>query len=163
MVDIRREYSAYVSAGSAGTVHSENARRCEREHNLVGNKGTHVRRRKERVGMQQLGRRSCQVTESDCVVLHTQARVLRFRVERLPVSMSIPSMVHQRLAYPCPVRIDAHSIGLDPVEQRRNFADFLADEPFVLRSLALGRWPSVKMSQKSMPIGSEGARPEEET
>ena len=90
------------------------------------------------------------------VVLHTQTRALVFRVERLPVSMNTPSIIHPRLAYPCPVSTDAHSIGLDPVHQRRNFADFLADEPFALRPLALGRLPPVKMPQKSMPIGSEG-------
>ena len=91
------------------------------------------------------------------VVLHTRARILVFRVERLPVSMNIPSIVQQRLAYPCPVSTDAHSIGLDPVNQRWNFADFLADERFALRPLALGRQPPVEMLRKSMPIGFEGA------
>ena len=77
--------------------------------------------------------------------------------------MNIPLVVYQRLAYPCPVSPDAHRIGLDTVDQRRNFADFLADEPFVLRPLALGRKRQVKMPQKSMPVGSGGASLREES
>ena len=47
------------------------------------------------------------------VVVHTQARALLFRVERLPLLMSITATVYLQPAYPSPACTVTHGISLD--------------------------------------------------
>ena len=93
---VRKEYAAHKCGGNAGTVHSEGAERCEPENKFSGLKDV-------RPALQGASRYAAtwETTSSGKglglglgVVVHTQARALLFRVERLPFIMRITSTVY---------------------------------------------------------------------
>jgi hypothetical protein len=56
--------------------------------------------------------------------VHTRARALLLRVERLPRLLSITSTVYLWPAYPIPSRITTNGVGLDTADQRLGRIDF---------------------------------------